>query len=82
MGAGESHVDAEAARRCVRGEVVAEQVSTHARELAVSWLHRRGCTDAQVAARIRMSTYTAARIRTRLRLAAHPTPTRGVCHAS
>jgi hypothetical protein len=60
MGAATSQVDSEAARRCVRGEVVAKQVSTRARELAVCWLHRCGWTDAEVAARTRTSTYTAA----------------------
>lgn len=80
MGAARSHVDAEEARRCVRGEVVAEQVSTRARELAVCWLHRCGWTDAEVATRTRMSTYTAARIRCRMRLAVNRVSTRGVCH--
>ncbi|MCK2239378.1 MULTISPECIES: hypothetical protein [unclassified Crossiella] len=65
------HQDADDARRCLAGELVAEQVSPRARELAVSWCHRNGLTDHQVAQRCRMSTYTAARIRARLSLAAH-----------
>jgi hypothetical protein len=79
-GAQTSTMDAKAARRCVRGEVVAEQVSTRARELAVCWLHRCGWTDAEVAARTRMSTYTAARIRSRMGLAVNRVSTTGVCH--
>ncbi|TCO47325.1 hypothetical protein [Actinocrispum wychmicini] len=66
------HVDADAARRCLRGELLAEQLTTHARELVVAWLHRRGCTDAAVAARTGMTTYTAARIRARLHLPVVP----------
>jgi hypothetical protein len=65
------HGDAESARRCLRGELLAEELTTGARELVVAWLHGQGRTDAQVAARTRMSTYTAARIRARPRLPAH-----------
>ncbi|WP_158885039.1 hypothetical protein [Amycolatopsis anabasis] len=62
------HVDAEAARRCLRGELLAEELPTSGRELVVAWLHAQGCTDTQTAQRTGMSTYTAARIRTRLGL--------------
>ncbi|MBP2479123.1 putative lipoprotein [Crossiella equi] len=65
------HQDAQDARRCLAGELVAEQVSARARELLVTWCHRDGLTDHQVAARACMTTYTAARIRARLSLAAH-----------
>jgi hypothetical protein len=65
------HADAEAARRCLAGELLAEELPTHARELVVAWLHRQGCTDAVVASRTGMTTYTAARIRARLSLPVH-----------
>jgi hypothetical protein len=65
------HADADAARRCLRGELVAEELTTTARELVVAWAHAYGLTDAAVAARTGMTTYTAARIRARLRLVAH-----------
>lgn len=68
------HADAEAARRCVRGELVAEELSTSARELVVAWLHAHGHTDVEVAALTRMSTYTASRIRSRLGLPARRFP--------
>ncbi|CRK55459.1 hypothetical protein [Alloactinosynnema sp. L-07] len=70
MTAVDQHADAEAARRCLDGDLVAEELSPRARELAVTWMHRRGCTDAETAAVLRLSTYTAARIRARLRLPA------------
>jgi len=66
-----AHGDAESARRCLRGQLVADELTTGARELVVAWLHAQGHTDAQVATRTAMSTYTAARIRARLRLPAH-----------
>jgi DNA-binding NarL/FixJ family response regulator len=69
-----SHADAEQARRCVRGERVAEELTTTARELVVAWLHARGLTDTEVAERTRMSTFTASRIRIRLGLVAHRFP--------
>ncbi|MGI8310698.1 hypothetical protein [Saccharopolyspora hattusasensis] len=65
------HADAEQARRCLSGELVAEELSTSARELVVAWLHARGCTDVQIAERCRMTTYTAGRIRSRLGLPSH-----------
>lgn len=67
----EGHADAEAARRCLRGELVAEELTTTGRELVVTWAHAQGLTDAAVATRTGMTTYTAARIRARLCLAAH-----------
>lgn len=67
---GAKHTDAEAARRCLRGELLAEELSTRGRELVVAWLNRRGLSDTQVAAHIGLSTYTAARIRVRLKLPA------------
>ena len=71
MIAGAGHADADDARRCLRGERVAEELTTTGRELVVAWAHAHGLTDAAVAARTGMTTYTAARIRARLRLAAH-----------
>ena len=64
------HADVEAARRCLRGDLLAEELSTTARELVVAWLHRRGLADREVASRTGMTTYTAARIRARLALPA------------
>lgn len=66
----QAHADAEAARRALRGDLLGDELSPRARELAVSWLHERGLTDAETAARLRLSTYTAARIRARLHLPA------------
>jgi len=58
-------------RLCLRGDLLAEELSTTARELVVAWLHREGVPDREVASRTGMSTYTAARIRARLSLPAH-----------
>jgi DNA-binding NarL/FixJ family response regulator len=66
------HADAENARRCLRGELLAEELTTTARELVIAALHKRGLPDAQIARRTGLSTYTAARIRARLCLPAHP----------
>lgn len=74
------HGDAESARRCLRGELVAEELSTRARELVVAWSHAHGRTDAETAAHTRMSTYTAARIRVRLRLPARRVDSLEVVH--
>lgn len=65
------HADTEAARRCLRGDLLAEELSPQGRELVVTWLHQRGCTDRDTARRTGMTTYTAARIRVRLGLACH-----------
>ncbi|MCS7484681.1 hypothetical protein ACFFQW_49180 [Umezawaea endophytica] len=72
-----AHGDAEAARQFLGDGLVAEELSTGARELVVAWLHGRGLTDAQIATRTHLSTYTAARIRARLRLPAHHAQTGG-----
>lgn len=69
-----SHADAEAARRCLRGELIAEELTTTSRELVVAWLHARGLPDTAVAERARMSTYTASRIRSRLGLPPRRSP--------
>ncbi|WP_026424692.1 hypothetical protein [Actinokineospora inagensis] len=65
-----SHADAEAARRAIAGKLLGEELGTAAREVAVAILHARGRTDAETAAALRLSTYTAARIRARLHLRA------------
>lgn len=66
-----SHADAEQARRAVAGQLLGEELSTAAREAAVAMLHARTRTDAEIAAALRLSTYTAARIRARLHLRPH-----------
>ncbi|KJK46347.1 hypothetical protein UK23_23820 [Lentzea aerocolonigenes] len=68
----ELHADAENARRCLRGDLLADELTTRARELAVTWLHRRSLPDAEIATRLGLTTYTAARIRARLRLPVNP----------
>jgi hypothetical protein len=67
----DGHADAVAARRCLRGELLAEELTTAGRELVVAMAHARGLTDVAVATCTGMTTYTAARIRARLRLPAH-----------
>lgn len=69
-----SHADAEAARRCLRGELIAEELTSTSRELVVAWLHAQGLTDTEVAERTRMSTYTTSRIRSRLGLPPRRSP--------
>lgn len=66
------HADAENARRCLNGDLLADELTTRARELAVTWLHRRSLCDAEIATRLGLSTYTAARIRARLCLPVNP----------
>lgn len=68
------HADAQAARRCIAGELVAEELTGSARALVVTWLHARGHPDVDIARLACMSTYTASRIRTRLGLPAHRVP--------
>lgn len=68
------HADTEQDRRCLRCELIAEELSTSARELVVAWLHTRGHTDTGIAERARMSTYTTSRIRSRLGLPARRVP--------
>jgi DNA-binding NarL/FixJ family response regulator len=69
-----SHVDAEHARRCLRGELLGDELTTTARELVVAWLHARGLSDTEIAERARLSTYTTFRIRSRLGLGARRFP--------
>ncbi|MBM7771755.1 DNA-binding NarL/FixJ family response regulator [Actinokineospora baliensis] len=65
-----SHADERAARRAIAGTVLGEELDTAAREVAVAILHAQGLTDAETAAALHLSTYTAARIRARLHLRA------------
>lgn len=55
-------------RRCLDGHEPAEALSTLDRWHLVLILHNRGWTDVQIAAHTRMSTYTTARIRSRIGL--------------
>jgi hypothetical protein len=55
-------------RNALAGNEPAETLPTRERELLVAELHARKWTDREVAAHCRMTTYTAARIRTRLGL--------------
>lgn len=56
---------------CLRGDMPAELLTTEDREHLVHTLWKRGWTDAEIAAHTFMSTYTTARIRSRLALAPH-----------
>lgn len=58
---------------CLRGEMPAEVLTTEDREHLVHTLWKRGWTDAEIASHTLMTTYTTARIRSRLKLAAHRT---------
>lgn len=58
-------------RLALAGEWPADALSTLDRQALVLILHQRGWTDVEIACHTRMSTYTTARIRTRLGLAAH-----------
>ncbi len=58
-------------QQCIRGELPAEVLTTEDREHVVHTLWKRGWTDAEIAAHTFMSTYTTARIRSRLKLAPH-----------
>ncbi len=62
---------------CLRGQMPAGLLSTEDRQHLVHTLWKRGWTDAEIASHTLMSTYTAARIRSRLRLAPHR-PVEGV----
>jgi len=62
---------------CRRGDVPAELLDTADRERLVRWFWNLRWTDVEIATRTHMTTYTTARIRERLGLAAHPTSTRG-----
>lgn len=57
---------------CLAGDLPAEALHTEDRERLVRQLWRAGWTDVEVAVYTRLTTYTAARIRARLGLAAHP----------
>lgn len=58
-------------RRCLAGQVPAEALSTRDRELVVARLHAAGLSDVEIAEATQQTTYTVARIRARLGLAAH-----------
>jgi hypothetical protein len=58
------HADAEAARRCLRGDLLAEELSTTARELVVVWLHGAGLADREVPA-TKAEVLTSSRLRRR-----------------
>lgn len=53
---------------CVSGQIPAERLPTDDRERLVRLLHRRGWTDSQIGQHCSMTTYTTARIRSRLGL--------------
>lgn len=55
-------------RLAVTGELPADALDTHDREQLVGELWRHGWTDREIAEHTLMSTYTTARIRTRLGL--------------
>jgi hypothetical protein len=55
-------------RRCLDGSEPAESLSMEWRERLLRILHNRGWTDCEIAVHTRMSTYTTARIRSRMRL--------------
>lgn len=57
-------------RACLQGRMPAELLTTEDREHLVHTLWKRGWTDVEIASRTVMSTYTTARIRSRLKLAA------------
>lgn len=57
--------------RAYEGREPAEALPPVQRRILVRLLHRRGWTDAEVADRLRMTLYTAARIRSDLRLPAN-----------
>lgn len=56
---------------CMNGRRPAEELCTEDRALLVERLWKRGWTDAEIAAFTLMSTYTTARIRSRLKLSPH-----------
>jgi len=61
---------------CRRGDLPAEVLPTEDRERLLRQLWRAGWNDTEIAQHTRMTTYTAARIRSRIGLQAHPS-TRG-----
>lgn len=58
-------------QECLLGKLPAEMLTTEDREHVVHILWKRGWADAEIASHTFMSTYTAARIRSRLLLAPH-----------
>ncbi|MCK2237727.1 MULTISPECIES: hypothetical protein [unclassified Crossiella] len=74
----DQHHDAEQVRRCLRGELVGEELTPRGREILVTSLHCAGWPDPRVAEISRMSTYVVALIRTRLGLPAHQFDAGGV----
>jgi transcriptional regulator with GAF, ATPase, and Fis domain len=60
-------------QNALHGKEPAEALPTEQRHALVRVLHRRGWTDAEVAERLQMTLYTAARIRQHLRLPANLT---------
>lgn len=62
---------------CRRGDLPAELLDTADRERLVRWFWRLGWTDVEIATRTHMTTYTAARIRSRIGLHAHQSTTTG-----
>lgn len=57
--------------RCLSGAAPAEALTTADRDRLVHTLWKRGWTDAEIASHTFMSTYTTARIRSRLQFAPH-----------
>lgn len=55
-------------RRCLAGDEPAEVLSAEWRQRLVRALHARGWADAEIAVHTRMTLYTTARIRSRMRL--------------
>lgn len=58
-------------QQCLLGKLPAEMLTTEDREHVVHILWKRGWTDAEIASHTFTSTYTTARIRSRLKLAPH-----------
>lgn len=55
-------------RKCLDGHEPAESLPQLERQRLVLILHNRGWTDTEIATHTRMTTYTTARIRARMRL--------------
>ncbi len=63
---------------CRRGDLPAELLEPADRERLVRWFWRLGWSDVEIGTRTFMTTFTTARIRARLGLAAHPSTTGAV----
>ena len=63
--------DRVALRLALAGQIPADALTTEDRQRLVTAFHKHGWTDVEVASYTRMSTYTTARIRERLGLAAN-----------